>query len=246
VQSVPVGREHLLDPTLAVDPDGTAYLTGTRGCARSPASVIVAVAPPGRRRFTRRITVDARPGKAVRMAVMRPGAVALAWLSGRCSTTEDTGGLPWATTLRSGVAAPPAALGSSAASALIISPALAGAEVSFATWPSTEPGGTLAVSRVSADGRIEAPAPPPEGWIALAADPAGDQLVGRAEPPGGASMLVAARSPSGADEPAPLPTLGFPWTTGALAARDGRALGVLSFTPLSSMTPSITMAVWRP
>ncbi len=247
LQSVPVGRNHLTDPTLAVDPDGTAYLTGTRGCTRSAAGVVDAVAPSRRPRFTRRIAVDARPGKAVRMAVMGPGAVALAWLSGRCNTTEDTGGLPRATTIRSGVAAAPVALGSSAASALTVSPALAGAAVSFTTWPPEEPTGAPVVSAISAGGRIDAPVAPPDGWIALAGDPAGDQVVGRAEPPGRVMTPLAARSTSGdALEPAPVTGLGFPWTNGALAAHDGRALAALSFTPPSSMTPSIVIAVWRP
>ena len=228
VQSVPVGRDHLFEPTLAVDPGGTAYLTGTRGCARPDASVAVAVAPPRRRRFTKRITVGATAGKAVRMAIMGPGALALAWLDGRCNTTEDTGGVPKATTVRDGVATPSVALGDSAAIGLIVSPAVAGAEVSFTTWPSTAPGGEPMVSLVSADGRIGAPGAPDGGWVALAADRAGDQLVGRAAPLGTATMPLAARSATqGALDPAPLPGVGFPWTGSALAAPDGRALAAL-------------------
>jgi len=245
VQFVPVGHDHLLDPTLAVDPRGTAYLTGTLGCTGSAAKVIVAVAPSQRRRFTRRITVDAAPGKVVRMAVMGPETVAMAWLNGRCNTTEDTGGVPRATTLRDGAAAPPVDLGSSAGTGLIVSPALTGAEVSFTTWPSTAPNGTLAVSAVSADGRIEAPRGPVDGWIALAGDPAGDQVVGRPEPAGGVTTPLAARA-AGVLESAPVAAVGFPWTGSALAAHDGRALAALSFSPLSSMTPSLMIALWRP
>ena len=58
---------------------------------------------------------------------------------------------------------------------------------------------------------------------------------------------LAARPASGATvELAPLESVGFPWTGGTIAAPDGRALAVLSFRPLSSMTPSLVLAVWRP
>ena len=57
---------------------------------------------------------------------------------------------------------------------------------------------------------------------------------------------LAARSTTGELDPAPLPALGFPWTAGTVAAHDGRALAALSFRPLSSMTPSIVLSVWRP
>jgi hypothetical protein len=40
--------------------------------------------------------------------------------------------------------------------------------------------------------------------------------------------------------------IGFPWTAGVAAAPDGRGLAALSFQPLSSMSPSIVIAVWRP
>jgi hypothetical protein len=130
---------------------------------------------------------------------------------------------------------------------LIVSPALSGAAVSFTTWPLGAPTGAPVVSAVTAGGRIDAPVASPDGWIALAGDSAGDQVLGRAEPPGGVKTPLAARSASGdALEPAPVTGLGFPWTNGALAAHDGRALAALSFTPPSSMTPSIVVAVWRP
>lgn len=138
-------------------------------------------------------------------------------------------------------------LGSGAASELTVSPALAGAAVSFTTWPLGEPSGATVVSAITAGGRIDAPVAPPDAWIALAGDSAGDQVLGRGEPPGGVMTPLAARSASGDGlEPAPVTGLGFPWTTGALAAHDGRALAALSFTPSSSRTPSIVIAVWRP
>ena len=83
--------------------------------------------------------------------------------------------------------------------------------------------------------------------MALAGDPAGDQLVGRPDPVGGALTPLAVRSATGgALEPGPLPAVGYPWTAGVVAARDGRALAALSFQPLTSMRPSIVMAIWRP
>ena len=70
------------------------FLTGTRGCNELRSDVIVIAAPPWRHRFTRRTTVTTAPGKSVRMAVMGGGAVALAWIAGKCDTTEDAGGRP--------------------------------------------------------------------------------------------------------------------------------------------------------
>jgi hypothetical protein len=63
---------------------------------------------------------------------------------------------------------------------------------------------------------------------------------------GMATTPLAARSASGVIEPAPLPAVGFPWTSGTFAALSGRALAALSFRPLSSMSPSIVASVWRP
>jgi hypothetical protein len=242
VQSVPVGHDHLLDPTLAVDPSGTAYLTGTRGCDRSGGQVLVAIAPSGRRRFTKRVAATTTPGMSVRMAVMGPGSIALSWLSGRCNTTEDLGGLPAATTIRRGVPAPVTALGAETAIGLTVTGVGAGADVSFVTSPSQ----ALMTAHVGADGTVAAPVAPTDGWIALAGDPAGDQLIGRPAPGGAAVTPLAARPVDGGAEPAPVGAIGFPWTAGVAAAPDGRGLAALSFLPRSSMTPSIVIAVWRP
>ena len=58
---------------------------------------------------------------------------------------------------------------------------------------------------------------------------------------------LAARSAlGGAVDPAPVPEVGYPWTSGTFAASSGRALAALSFRPLSSMSPSIVVSVWRP
>ena len=110
-RSVPLGREYLLEPTLAADLQGRVFLTGTRGCATSDGAVEVAIAPPGRARFTRRVTLTTTSGHAVRMSVRAPDAVTVGWLSGGCDTTEELGGRPSVTIVRGGVAAPPTALG---------------------------------------------------------------------------------------------------------------------------------------
>jgi hypothetical protein len=82
----------------------------------------------------------------------------------------------------------------------------------------------------------------------LAADAAGDQLIGQPDPAGSrATTPLAARSASGeAVDPAPVPEVGFPWNSGTFAARSGRALAALSFRPLSSMSPSMVVSVWQP
>jgi hypothetical protein len=222
------------------------FLTGTRGCDRTGGAVLVAVAPPGRRRFTTHTTVTTAPGNTVRMAVMGSNTVALSWLSGRCSTTEDLGGLPSATVMRGGEAASPTALGDTAATTLIASPAPAGADVTFTAWPPEAPNGLLMSSRLGVDGAIGPPVAAGT-WIARAGDPAGDQLVGHPDPAGGTLTSLAARPADGAAiEPAPLAAAAYGGTAGAVAAPDGRALAALWFRPLSSMTPSLVLAVWRP
>ncbi len=247
LQSVPTGRQYLIDPSLVVDPDGRMFLTGTRGCDQPGGRVLVAIAPPGRRRFTTSTAVSTTPGKSVRMAAMGPDAVALSWLSGTCNTTEDTGGGPYAATVRAGRAGEPVALATDAALTVVASPAPGGADVSFTVWPATSAHGRLMTARINADGTVAAPADADGGWIALAGDAAGDQLFGHPDPAGGATTPLAARAAtSGASEPAPLAAVGFPWTGGTLAADHGRALAAISFQPLSSMTPSIVIAVWRP
>jgi hypothetical protein len=241
LQSVPTGGQYLAEPTLAFDPAGRAFLTGTQGCFGGTGGVAVFIAPPGRRRFTARASATTASGKGVRMAVMGRDSIALTWLTGTCNTTEDLGGAPYATTVRDGVAASPAALANGPAMSLIASPGPGGAELSF-TAMATMP--RLMTSRVTADGGVGTAAD--ADWIALAGDPAGDQLIGRPDPVGGAVTPLAARTATGETEPAPLPAVGFPWTAGTVAAHDGRALAVLSFRPLSSIKPSIVLSVWRP
>ena len=70
LQSIPTDGQYLFSPTLAVDPAGRVFLTGTRGCNELRSDVVVIAAPPWRHRFTRRTTVTTAPSKSVRMAVM--------------------------------------------------------------------------------------------------------------------------------------------------------------------------------
>ncbi|HEY6891231.1 MAG TPA: hypothetical protein VI300_25725, partial [Solirubrobacter sp.] len=221
--------------------------TGTTGCTGPGGDVIVAVAPPGLRRFTGRTVVSRAPGKAVRMAVMGPDAVALAWLNGTCDTTEADAGLPYVAAVRGGSASAPVALGNASALTVLATPAPSGADVSFATSPSGGPA-VLMHAQIAPDGAVAAPVAAPDGWIALAGDPAGDQLIGQPDPSGGGARTpLAARSAvGGMVDAAPLPEVGYPWTSGTFAARGGRALAALSFRPLSSMNPSIVVSVWRP
>ena len=247
VQPVPTGRGYLNDPTLAFDPAGRAFLTGTQGCDTPTASAVVFTAAPRSRRFGGRTTVSASPAKAVRLAVIGRGAAAVAWLTGKCSTTEDTGGAPVAAVVRDGVAGDATSLATGSAAALVAAGAPGGAEVSFVSFPSTTPSGALLTARLGSNGTFEPALPAPDGWIALAADAQGDQLAGRPNPAGGAITPLGARAAGQtALEPAPVPAAGFPWTAGTVGAPDGRALAVVSFAPLSSMHPHMVVSVWRP
>jgi hypothetical protein len=247
LQTVPTAHQYLFDPVLAVDTRGGAFLTGTSGCDQPGGDVAVATAAPGSRRFTTRTVLSATPGSSTRMALMAPGSVAVTWFASKCNTTEDLGGVPYAASLIDGKATAPVALGDTGAATLIAGSAPGGADVSFAVWPSTTPGGTLMSAHVANDGTVGTAAPAADGWVAVAGDTAGDQLLAHPDPVANATTALAARRATGGPtEPAPLPAVGFPWTGGALAAHDGQALAALSFRPLSSMQPWIAMAVWRP
>jgi hypothetical protein len=207
---------------------------------------MVAISPPGRRRFTSRVTVTSTPGKSVGMAVLGPHAVALSWLSGKCDTGAVGDGIPYAGSVRGGVAAQPVALGTTPAETIVASHAPGGADVSFAEDSLTAPLGRLMVARMAPDGTVGAPVEATGGWLPVAGDGAGDQLMAHPGQMGTPTTPLSARSTAGVIEPAPLPTVGYPWTTGAVTARDGAGLAVLSWRPLSSMTPRIVISTWRP
>ena len=65
--------------------------------------------------------------------------------------------MPYATTLRQGTAATPAALGGAGTTTLTAAAANAGADVSFTEWPSGAAGGRLMTARFGIDGVFGAP-----------------------------------------------------------------------------------------
>ena len=191
--------------------------------------------------------MSAAPSKGVRLAVVGRDAAAVAWLTGSCNTTEDTGGVPMAAAVRAGVAGSATRLAEGSAMTLVAAAAPGGADVSFVSWPSAAPSGSLLTASLGAAGTFDPAVPAPDGWIALAADGQGDQLLGRPNPIGGAVTPLGARSAGQTSiEPAPVSAAGFPWTAGTVAASHGRALAVVSFAPLSSMHPRMVVSVWRP
>ena len=156
VQSVPTGHQQLLDPTLGIDPDGRVWLTRTTGCTGPGGDVTVAARSTGRRRFTARTVVRRAPGKAVRMAVMEPDAVALAWLGGNVRHVRNGRRAGVRAALRRGSASEPVALGTAAALTVLVAPAPVGADVSFATSP-TAGSAVLMHAQIAADGAVAAP-----------------------------------------------------------------------------------------
>jgi hypothetical protein len=155
--------------------------------------------------------------------------------------------VPMAALVHGGDAGAATRLADGSAMTLVAAAAPGGAEVSFVSWPSAPPAGTLLTARLGAAGTFGPAAPAPGGWIALAADGQADQLVGRPDPIGGAITPLGAR-PAGQTsiEPAPVPAAGFPWTADTMAASEGRALAVVSFAPLSTMHPHMVVSLWRP
>ena len=240
-RTLPLARA-LRDSVLAFDRAGTAYLAGVRGCEG-----VVLTATSRGRRFGAARTIAPAPVIEFRLAVTGRGSATAAWLSEGCYSTEPFGGAPMTATLRAGRITAPASLGDPLGLTLRLATAPGGAEASWLSWPIGGP--FLRAASIARDGAPQPPHAPVDGWIAVAGDGRGDQLVTRPDVAQRYRIVeeeIGARPADGGPvQPAPVTvaSLGFDALHHAAAAPDGAALAVMSF-PLTGGSPRIT--VWRP
>jgi hypothetical protein len=248
VQSIPTGpryRGYLMEPTLAFDRGGTGYLAGIRDCDRGTSSGVLYRAPSRTRRFGAAQTVARAPAKSLRMVVTGRGSAVFTWLGQSCSTTEDLTGPPLAASLRGGVVSAPVALAPERGMELTAAGTPGGgAAISWLAFPSDAPTGVIRTAVVGSDGTAGPPAAPADGWVPIAADASGDQLLRqvRVSDMSGIGPLAVRPAVVGSLlQPAPIRAAGFPWSSGASAAPDGSALAALSVSGRR-----LVAAVWRP
>jgi len=229
----------LQEPTLAFDASGRAYLAGIARCDDEQRSTgVLRTATVRGRRFGADRTVAPAPAHHLRLVVTGTGRATATWLRTGCSTSEDLSGPVRAALVRDGRAGAPILVEDIVAT----QPWLAGAPGGAvdAAWTSAAPGSAIHATRIAADGAFTPPAPPVDGWVARAADPAGDQLVARQRPASFGPPTAFAVRAAGATtvDPTPLAVDGWPVVA---AAPSGRALAVA--VPSRAF---LRVQAWRP
>lgn len=244
VQALRVGTRrgaYLTEPALAFDRRGTAFLAGAAACGQAPSTGVLYTGTARSRRFGAGRVAAPAPAKSVGVAVTGAGSVVMTWLTGSCTPgSEDLSGMPMAAVVRSGRIGAPVALSGAAGYQLTVAGSPGGAA---ATWAVAGQNGVLMTAAIGGAGQVGAAQAPQDGWVPVAADDAGDQLLRQVRPQAGAAVEPLAARAAGATalQPAPVMVAGFPWEAGTAAAGHGRALAVLT---VSGTRP--VAAVWRP
>jgi hypothetical protein len=181
------------------------------------------------------------PVRELRLAISGPGARALAWLATACSTTEYHAGPVQAAALRAGrVGAPAVVTGDPAFGVSLAAAPSGGAEAAWTASPPEAPGGAVRVARADGSGTFGAPFAPPDGLVAVAADPAGDQVVQRLGPASsGPPASAGVRTADGTVAAAPVPPR-TPLSV-APAAPSGRGAVVAARS-----ASGVRVTTWRP
>jgi hypothetical protein len=202
IAAVPGGQ--LSEPTLAFDVSGRAFLAGTALCDNeSQSHGVVLTAPASSHRFGQPRAITPHPATEVRFALTGAGRGIAAWLGGGCSTSELLGGsvsVRRVGTTTTGPVKPVAP----AANALQVVAAPRGVDLTFTSYAASTD--ALLLARVNTDGATQAPQAPADGWMPIAADAAGNQVLQTSVTQnGGTSRAVAARAAGSTTvEPSPL------------------------------------------
>jgi hypothetical protein len=237
IAAVPGGP--LSEPTLAFDASGRAFLAGTALCDNeSQSHGVVLTAPAWSHRFGRPRTITPHPATEVRFALTGTGEGIAAWLGGGCSTSELLGGPVGARRVTTTGTGTLETLAPAYANDLEMVAAPGGVELTWTGYNGSAV--ALLVAHVDADGSASAPQMPADGWMPIAADAAGDQLLQTAVAQNfGPSRALAARAAnSTAIEPSPLTGPGY-WTAA------GSPTG-LTLIAAATLQGALQIATWTP
>jgi hypothetical protein len=170
------------------------------------------------------------------------GTTVVTWLTGNATPgREDYSGFPMAAVVRDGTPSPPLALSATRGYLLTVAGASGGGAT--ATWAMAGVNDTVVTTTIAADGTAPPAQAPHDGWVAIAADATGDQLLRQVDASGTVPLEPLAVRPAdgGPLAAAPILASGFPWEAGTAAAPDGRAIAALSVSGTQRAA-----AVWRP
>lgn len=235
-RAVRIGRS-LLEPTLAFDPAGTAYLAGIRADARGRGrSGIVFTATTHGRRFGPARVIAPGAGRGLRFVVTGRGSAVAAWLDG-ADRDEGFAGVPMTAALHAGRITAPVKLGDPRGIDIQLATAPAGAE---ASWLVDE---DVRSATIALDGTPQPVQTRTDGWLAVAGDRDANQLVAQIRVASPGVLPGARRASGGAVELAPFPATGSYWPRRIAAAADGSALAVMDIVGLRSR---IVTSVWLP
>ena len=214
----------------AFDAGGNAYLS-------TPCDAAVRVAAAGRHRFGSPLVLA--PGQALgfSLSVGARGSGLATWVAGRCTpdiATGDTPGVAFASALRGGRFTTPVALSpAGAADAVAVAQPPAGG---IASWYG--PDGVFSTV-VGPDGAAGATRTVADRIVPMAADGAGDQVVGPQFPlPAGPSRVAVRPVEGGPEQPAPAQGGQI-----AVSAPQGRRVALLWTGPGATR---LTLSAWRP
>jgi hypothetical protein len=238
IGAVPGGQ--LSEPTLVFDAAGTAFLAGTASCNNeSQSHGVVLTAPARTHRFGRPLTITGRPVTEVRFLVTGTGRGLAAWLRAGCSTTELLGGPVGAARVRTSGAAKPVVVSAQQGNGLQLTGGATGVDLTWSNAIFTPSGIGLILAHGTTNAVFEAPHAPTGGWIPIAADAAGDQVLQTATANGRPPLALAAR-PAGSATTKSSPLRGPAWWTAA-GSQTGRTL-----IAATSITGTLRVATWTP
>jgi hypothetical protein len=237
-----VGRRGLFDPTPAFDPDGRAYLSAITPCEESSSRGVLRTTAAGGHRFGPQRTIAPALATELRLQITGSRTAVAAWVRAGCSRSETLSGPIMAAAVHNDVAAPAQVLDPQPGRELVLAGAAnGGADASWTAFPASAPAGTVLVAPILGGGTFGMPAAPTDGWTAVAADAAGDQVVAPRNPGGStAPERVGARA-AGTESVQTAPLPGPARYAAAGSGPDGRALAAAAFVAgrlrITSWTP---------
>jgi hypothetical protein len=235
----------LSEPALAIDAAGTTFLVGTARCDEESLSRgVLLTAPAATHRFRAPLTITPHPATEVRFVLTGTGSGVAAWLGAGCSTSELLSGPVETTRIDHARATSVVQISAGLDGDLRLLATSQRATLVWETYAPGNPGVVAMTATGGTDGRFSQPRAQADGWVPIASDAAGDELlvsaVARSTPTPQAVAVLVAGSPAAAASP--IRGLSGPMTswTGA-GAITGHALVVAT-----SISGALHVATWGP